>query len=97
MKNKDKINNKKRPMAKGAIIGAVLMMIGAGAAISYFSSQKNRSKSADKAKDLGNYLIERIKSENESLTNKAKRFIRRINNEGKNMETPLSKYGKTTL
>jgi hypothetical protein len=40
MKNKDKINNKKRPMAKGAIIGAVLMMIGAGAAISYFSSQK---------------------------------------------------------
>jgi hypothetical protein len=81
----------------GRIIGSVLMVIGAGALVGFFSSQKNRSKSQEKALEFGNYILGKVKSEKKILSNKAKELIRKTKGAGDEIEAILAKYEKTTV
>ena len=81
----------------GRVIGSVLMVIGAGALVGFFSSQKNRSKSKEKALGFGNFILGKMKSEKKILSNKAKELIRKTNGASEEIDTILSKYEKTTV
>jgi len=81
----------------GRVIGSVLMVIGAGALVGFFSSQKNRSKSKEKALEFGNFILGKMKSEKKILSNKAKELIRKTKGAGEEIDAILSKYEKTTV
>lgn len=76
----------------GKVIGTILMVIGAGAVISFFSSQKNRSKSQEKALELGNYLLEKVKDEKNMLSNKSKKLMSKTKSAGQEIDKMLSEY-----
>jgi uncharacterized protein HemX len=80
----------------GRVIGSVLMVIGAGALVGFFSSKKNRSKSQEKLLEFGNFILGKVNSESKILNNKAKELVQKIKNNGENIDGLLSRYEKTT-
>lgn len=55
----------------GIIVSSILMVIGAGAIIGFFSKKSNQKK----ASQASNYLIKKMKEEGKMLKNKAKNRI----------------------
>lgn len=81
----------------GRVIGTILMVIGAGAVIGFFSSKRNRTKSQEKAKELGNYLLAKVEDEKYILTNKAKDLISKTREVGKDIDGLLYNIEKKTV
>jgi uncharacterized protein YoxC len=79
------------------VIKTILMVIGAGALAVYFSKERNRSKSQEKALELGNYLLGKVKEEKDYISNKTKDLIRKTKTAKDDIDSILSDYGKKTF
>ncbi|WP_194973911.1 hypothetical protein [Aquiflexum lacus] len=89
MKNKMKTAKSNK---KGKVLKTIMMVIGAGALAVYFSKERNRSKSQEKALELGNYLLGKMNDEKRILSSKAKDLIKRTKASGKEIDNILSEY-----
>ncbi|WP_373494048.1 hypothetical protein [Aquiflexum sp.] len=76
----------------GKVIKTILMLIGAGAVVGFFSSQRNRAKTQEKAQEFGNYLLEKVKDEKDMISNKTKELIRKTKAAGEDVDNVLSEY-----
>jgi uncharacterized protein HemX len=93
-----KNNMKKMKSNKtGKVLGTILMVIGAGAFVGFFSSQKNRSKTQEKALELGNYVLGKVDAEKNTLISKAKELIRKTKSVEQDIDGLLSTYEKKTI
>lgn len=61
----------------GKVIKTILMVIGAGALAVYFSDERNRTKTKEKAQDLGNYLLDKVEDEKDYISNKTNDLMRK--------------------
>lgn len=78
----------------GTVIKTILMVIGAGALAAYFSNERNRTKSKEKALELGNYLLGKVEEEKDYISNKTKKLMRKSKAAGNEIDNILSDYGK---
>lgn len=79
------------------VIKTILMLIGAGAVVGFFSSQRNRTKTQEKALEFGDYLLEKVKDEKDMLSSKTKELIRKTKDAGQDVDKILSEYANKTL
>lgn len=81
----------------GQVVGAILMVIGTGAVVGFLSSYSNRTKAQRKAKEIGNYLVEKVNTEKKILGNKLMEMKQKPRDIGFDMNGPLSRYNKKTI
>ena len=51
----------------GQIVGLILMGIGAGAVVNFFSSKRNRTKIQKKAKEIGTLILDEVNAKKRLL------------------------------
>ena len=80
----------------GKVIGTILMVIGAGSIIGFFSSQRNRINSRKKALEIGNYLLGKVQHEKKEIGKKTRELISKTKDVDKDIVGLLSNFEKKT-
>lgn len=81
----------------GQVVGTILMVIGAGAVVGFFASQRNRTKTQKKAKEIGGFIVDKVNAEKRILGNKVMELMQKPRGIGFDMNGSLSRYNKKTM